>query len=92
VQGFERSYYDFYVGFGLFVTVFLLFAAALTWQLGGLSPEALSRIPIVATWGLAVCLVAITVMTWRFFFMAPDVFSTVITACLIAAAWAAGKS
>jgi len=92
VQGFERNYYDFYVGFGLFVTVFLLFAAALTWQLGGLSPEALSRIPIVATWGLAVCFVAITAMTWRYFFMVPDIFSTVITACLIAAAWAGGRS
>ena len=35
-QGMERTYWDFYVGFGLFVTVFLFLAAALAWQLGSL--------------------------------------------------------
>ncbi len=34
-QGFDRTYYDFYVGFGLFVSVFLLFAAVLAWHLAG---------------------------------------------------------
>ncbi|HEX2712187.1 MAG TPA: hypothetical protein VHM88_08195, partial [Candidatus Acidoferrales bacterium] len=38
-QGFSRTYWDFYVGFGLFVSVFLLFAAFLAWQLGGLKPD-----------------------------------------------------
>lgn len=91
VQGFERNYYGFYVGFGLFVTVFLLFAAALTWQLGGLAPEALARVPSVATWGMAACFVAIAVITWRFFFIAPDIFSTVIAVVLGAAAWKSGQ-
>jgi hypothetical protein len=43
-QGMERTYWDFYVGFGLFVTVFLLFAAAMTWQLGSLSVPVLSEV------------------------------------------------
>jgi hypothetical protein len=30
------SYGGFYVGFGLFVTAYLLFSALLAWQLGGL--------------------------------------------------------
>jgi hypothetical protein len=36
VQGFSRTYWDFFVGAGFFVSVFLLFAAVLAWQLGGL--------------------------------------------------------
>src|SRR5580704_404448 len=58
-QGFSRSYWDFFVGFGLFVTVFLVFAAVLAWQLGGLTPENLAHMRSVA-WALAICLAAIT--------------------------------
>ena len=90
VQGFERSYYHFYVGFGFFVTIFLLFSAALTWQLGGLPTEALARVPSVVTWGLAACFIAIAIITWRYFFMTPDIFSTLVGVCLIAAAWRSG--
>src|SRR6202050_466880 len=41
VMGFSRTYWDFYVGFGLFVSVFLLLAVVLAWQLGGLAAEGL---------------------------------------------------
>jgi len=85
VQGFSRSYWDFYVGFGLFVTVFLLFAAILAWQLSRLPQESLMRIRGIA-WAFAVCFAAITVLTWRYFFIAPLVSSILITACLVAAA------
>ena len=34
IMGFSRTYWDFYVGFGLFVSVFLLLAVVLAWQLG----------------------------------------------------------
>ena len=43
VQGFSRTYWDLFVGAGFFVSVFLLFAAVLAWQLGGLSAETLAR-------------------------------------------------
>ena len=33
VLGFTRTYWDFYVGFGLLVSVFLLLAAIFAWQL-----------------------------------------------------------
>lgn len=86
VQGFSRTYWDFFTGFGLFVTVFLLFAAVLAWQFGGLPAEILSRMRGVA-WMFALCFVAIAVLSWRYFFIIPIVFSILITACLIAAAW-----
>src|SRR5437588_12471402 len=34
-QGFTRTYWDFFSAFGLFFSVFLLFAAVLAWLLGG---------------------------------------------------------
>jgi hypothetical protein len=91
VQGFPRVYYDFFVGFGFFVTAFLLFAAALSWQLGGVSRDVLAQLPL-ATWGLVVCFLAVTILSWSYFFLAPGIFSILITACLMAAAILAGKS
>src|SRR5262245_58237227 len=73
VQGFRRNYWDFYVGFGLFVTLFLLLSAALAWQLGSLPREVRARIP-VATWGLALCFVGVSILSWSRFFMAPGIF------------------
>jgi hypothetical protein len=90
VQGFNRTYWGFYVGFGLFVTVFLLFAAVLSWQLGGLPKEVLASVQGIA-WALAICFVAVTVLSGMYFFMAPVIFSTVIAACLVLAAYLAGR-
>ena len=84
VQGFSRTYWDFYTGFGLFVTIFLLFAAFLAWQLGGLPAQTLAGMRGI-TWALALCFVAVTVLSWGYFFIAPVVFSGVVTLCLIAA-------
>ena len=91
VQGARRTFWDFYVGFGLFATVFLLLSALLAWQLGGLSTEALAQMPWAATWGLAITFAILTVMTWRYFFVAPVVFSTLVTLFLVIGAWSAGK-
>lgn len=90
VQGFSRTYWEFYTGFGLFVTVLLLFMAALAWQLGGLSRELLAAIPGI-TWGLVVCFAAVTFLSWQYFFIIPVVFSGLTTLCLLAAAWSAGR-
>jgi len=85
-MGFSRTYWDFYVGFGLSVSVFLLLAVVLAWQLGGLPAETLALMRGTA-WAFAVCFAAITVVSWRYLFILPIVFSMVITMCLIAAAW-----
>src|SRR6266849_8762228 len=81
VQGLNRTYWDFYVGFGLFVTVLLLLTAVLAWQLGGLPPESLARMRGTA-WVFAFCFVAITVLSWKYFFIIPIVFSIVTALCL----------
>ncbi len=90
VQGFSRTYWDLFVGAGFFVSVFLLFAAVLAWQLGGLSAETLALMRRTA-WALTLCFVAVTILSWRYFFTLPIVFSILITACLIVAAWLSPK-
>ena len=89
-QGFNRTYWDFFVGFGLLVSVFFVFSAVLAWQLGSLPAETLARLRGPA-WALAVCFVAVTILSWRYVFWAPITFSLVIALCLIAAAWLSAK-
>jgi hypothetical protein len=89
-QGFTRTYWDFFSAFGLFFSVFLLFAAILAWLLGGLPSETLARVRSIA-WSLAGCFVAVTALSFRYTFTTPLVFSIVITLCLTAAAWLSAR-
>jgi hypothetical protein len=89
-QGFSRTYWDFFTAFGLFFSVFLLFAAVLAWQLGGLSAETFARMRHTA-WALAICFALVTALSLKYAFTTPIVFSTMITVCLIAAPWLSAK-
>ena len=89
-QGFDRTYYDFYVGFGLFVSIFMVFAAVVAWGLGSLPAGTVASMPMVR-WGFAICMGAITVLSWTNFFVVPVVFSGLITVCLVVGAWLAGR-
>src|SRR5436305_628472 len=89
-QGFTRTYWDFFTAFGLFFSVFLVFAAVLAWLLGGLPPETLARVRSIA-WALVICFVAVTALSWRYVFTTPIVFSILVTVCLIAAASLSAK-
>lgn len=89
-QGFSRTYWDFFKAFGLFFSVFLLFAAVLAWLLAGLPAETLARVRGIA-WALAISFVAVTALSWRYAFTIPIVFSALITLCLITAAWLSAK-
>jgi len=90
VQGFNRTYWDFFLGSGFFVSLFLLFAAVLAWQLGGLSAETLALMRGPA-WALALCFAAVTVLSGIYFFALPIIFTFLITVCLVAAAWLSRK-
>jgi hypothetical protein len=90
VQGFKRTYWDLFVAAGLSVGVFYLFAALLAWQLGRL-PAATLALMRGTTWGFALCFAVITVVSWRYLFAIPIVFSIVITLALTAAAWLSSK-
>jgi hypothetical protein len=90
VQGFSRTYWDLFVAAGFSLGGFYLFAAVFAWQLGGLPPETLVRMRLTL-WALALCFAFITVVSWRYLFILPIVFSFLITVCLTAAAWLAAK-
>lgn len=90
VIGFSRTYWDFYVGFGLLVTVFLLLAAVFAWQLSNLRPETL-RLVRSSAWALTVCFAVATVLNWMYFFTIPIAFSSVITVCLFVGAWRSAR-
>jgi len=90
VQGFNRTYWDFFVGAGFSVGVLYLFAAILAWQLGGLPVATLARMRATA-WGLALAFAAITVISWSHLFVIPIAFSAAITVFLTAAAWISAR-
>jgi len=85
-NGSVRTYWDFFVGFGLFVTVLLVFAAIVAWQFGSLPSETYAAMRVSA-WGFAVCFAVVAYLSWRYFFIIPLVFSIAIFLCLVAAAW-----
>lgn len=90
VQGFHRTYWDFFLGAGFTVGVLYLFAAILAWQLGGLPVAALAHLR-GTLWAFALSFAAITIVSWRYLFIIPVVFSIAITICLTAAAWVSGR-
>jgi len=89
-MGSLRSYGDFYMGFGLFVTVGFLLQAVLLWQLASLvKTDALKARPFMLS--LLFAFVAAAALSWRFFFIAPLAMEIVI-ALMIAAAYGLSRS
>jgi hypothetical protein len=79
------TYGGFYRGFGLFVTVYLLFAAFLAWHLGELArelPAAAGSLP----WIFFCVQLASLAITWRYFPAPPIVSTALVTLC---SGWAA---
>ena len=91
VQGARRTYWDFFSGFGFFVTVLLLLSAVLAWQFAGLPAATLASLRVVL-WAFAGCYVVIAALTWRYFFLAPVLFSVLVALGLVLAAWRAGAA
>jgi hypothetical protein len=86
VMGADSTWGGFYLGFGLFVTVYLLFAAIFAWQIGNLSQSRPQEIQVLA-WTFFVSQVATAVLSWKYFFLAPTIFSILISICVGLAAW-----
>ncbi len=79
------TYGGFYVGFGLYNTVFLLFSAVLAWHLSNVAattPQAIGSLG----WAFCATQVAGAVLCWRYFAPPPVILSVVIAVCL---GWAA---
>jgi hypothetical protein len=85
-RGGTYSYGGFYDGFGLSISLYLLFSAFLAWHLGRLAardPAAIGSLD----WGFCAMQAAQLVLCLVYFFVPPAVFSIVIVLCLALAAW-----
>jgi hypothetical protein len=80
-MGVTRTFWDFYMGFGLVVTVFLTVEAVVLWQLGSLAKtDALRLRPILATF--LVSFLGMAVVSYRYFFAGPVIAEILIAVCL----------
>jgi hypothetical protein len=81
LMGNARSYWDFYRGFGLAVTIFLTVESVIFWQLGSLAKTDARRLrPILAAF--LVGYAALTVNSYAYFFVGPVAAEIAIVACL----------
>jgi hypothetical protein len=81
------SYGGFYVGFGLYVTAYLLFSAFVAWHLSSLAgsvPQAARSLG----WAFCAVQIASLVLCLNYFFGPPAVLSGLLVVCL---GWAAAK-
>lgn len=82
----KRTYTDFYRGFGLFCTAYLLFSAYIAWYLGGLaknSPQAIGTLG----WIFFALQLASIALSWIYFLPPPVILSTLAALCTGWAAW-----
>jgi hypothetical protein len=89
VMGTNRSYLDFFMGFGWSISVFMLLQTVLLWQLAALAGTEPARVrPMIAAFGLAT--LAGGVIAWRFIFPIPALFSGALFIVRLAAFVVAG--
>ena len=88
-MGVTRTYMDFYRGFGFTLSVYLLLQAVVLWQLASLARANAAQVrPIILS--VLVASAVNAVLTWRYIFPVPALFSVVVTAFVAAAFVAAG--
>jgi hypothetical protein len=84
VMGAQRSYLDFFMGFGWSLSVTMLMQTVVLWQLASLARRnpADAR-PMIAA--IALATLASVLIAWRFIFLIPTLFGLVLFALLAAA-------
>ena len=80
-MGANRSYLDFFMGFGWSISVLMMMETILLWQLASLAKTEPARLrPLIAVIGLAT--VGSGIIAWRFIFPVPALFSAVLAIAL----------
>jgi hypothetical protein len=88
-MGANRSYLDFFMGFGWSISVAMVLQTVLLWQLASLARSDAARVrPMIAAFALAT--LASGVIAWRFIFPIPALFSVAL-AIVLAAAYTAAR-
>jgi hypothetical protein len=83
-MGANRSYLDFFMGFGWTISVAMLMQTVLLWQVASLARTNPADVrPMIAVFALAT--VASGIIAWRFIFPVPALFSGALVIPLVAA-------
>ncbi|MGA3034741.1 MAG: hypothetical protein ABSD70_15765 [Terracidiphilus sp.] len=81
LMGSTRTYWDFYLGFGLAITIFLTVEAVAFWLLGSLALRESARLrPLISVFALAY--LALAANSCLFFFAGPIFTEVMIVLCL----------
>lgn len=81
-MGANRSYLDFFMGFGWSLTVAMVLQSVLLWQIGSLAQSNPAGVrPMVAVFVVAT--VAGGIIAWRFIFPIPALFSALVLVPLV---------
>jgi hypothetical protein len=80
-MGVTRTYFDFYFGFGLLISVFLLLQAVQLWQLASIAKADPARAMPLAV-SLFLASLSCAVLAWKFIFAVPVLFSSAIAVCI----------
>ena len=88
-MGANRSYFDFFMGFGYSISVAMVMQAILLWQLATLAGSNAAAVrPLIVA--IAVANTVSSVIAWRFIFPIPALISLILVASL-AVAWAVAR-
>ena len=91
VLGSNRTYWDFYFGFGVIISAYLLVQAVVLWQIGSLAKREPAKVrAIVASFLVAFIINAF--LSWKYFFAIPLINAILISACLGLALIFSGRS
>jgi len=81
LEGHTRSYWDFFIGFGLAITVSIAMEAVVIWQLASLAKKDAAKVrPMVIAFAAGYLLLGIN--AWRFFFSGPVICEAAIVTLL----------
>jgi len=84
VMGASRSYFDFFMGFGWSLSVFMLLQTVVLWQMSSLVKTNAAQVrPMIAVFALAT--LAGGIIAWRYIFIVPTIFSAVLFLVLLGA-------
>ncbi len=81
VAGTTVTYSRLFTGFGLFMTVYLLFSAYLAWHLGTLAARDPAAVGTLG-WIFFAVQVVNAALSWIYFFLPPRVLSTLAALCV----------
>jgi hypothetical protein len=83
-MGMTRSYWDFFLGSGLFISINFFLQAVLFWQLAGMAKKNAPEMRSIAAL-FAIGYLGFAFLAWRYFFPVPAVMELLIAGCLTAA-------